>query len=415
MEVALSKKRTIKVSAPGKLILFGEHAVVYGKTALAACLTDLRTTMSIERQKGDSLHISASIIGVSHISFSISDILSCLSNTEFLKETRPLDDTTVPVVDAQVISLIEQHVKERIDKLNVEMSSLSEAPSPMTPMTNMAKFAYPTAEKLIVEDSRLVSLVAIIYIYLYLNKQDEKFPSFKFSMSSNLPIGAGLGSSSSFSVCLASCLLYQRNIDVEKNLDMVNKWSFLAEQLIHGTPSGIDNAVGTYGGVVAFSMGKIQRQISKIPNLRILIVNTKVSRNTRVIVGKVRTKHDADPINMKEKFNRIEEIAATCIQHFEDQEPNSQSILSKLIQDNHILLNEIGAGHEKLDQVVLIASSLGYSAKLTGAGGGGCAYVLLQDQDEDRENVLKSQLEKTGFECYVSGIGGKGIRRELNF
>jgi mevalonate kinase len=36
-------------SAPGKAILFGEHAVVYGVTAIAAALSDLRIFVEIVR------------------------------------------------------------------------------------------------------------------------------------------------------------------------------------------------------------------------------------------------------------------------------------------------------------------------------------------------------------------------------
>ena len=44
----------IRVSAPGKVILHGEHAVVYGKTAIAVSV-GLRTTMDIEVR--DVIHI----------------------------------------------------------------------------------------------------------------------------------------------------------------------------------------------------------------------------------------------------------------------------------------------------------------------------------------------------------------------
>lgn len=134
--------------------------------------------------------------------------------------------------------------------------------------------------------------------------------------SFGLPIGAGLGSSAAFSVASAGALVRLRqkligdivdpaDVDVSmmstdsethnnsnnnsKNshpipqsvLSIINGWAFAAEIIIHGNPSGLDNATSCYGGALQFSKadGKIQfNSIERFPKIPILLTNTKVPR-----------------------------------------------------------------------------------------------------------------------------------------
>lgn len=82
------------------------------------------------------------------------------------------------------------------------------------------------------------------------------------TVSSTQPVGAGLGSSASFSVCLAAGLLTTVALISpkqplngentmatwsEKDKELINSWAFEGERIIHGKPSGIDNSMATYG------------------------------------------------------------------------------------------------------------------------------------------------------------------------
>ena len=49
----------------------------------------------------------------------------------------------------------------------------------------------------------------------------------------------------------------------------------------------------------------------------------------------------------------------------------------ELVEINQQLLNSIGVGHESLDAVCRATAKRGFRSKLTGAGGGGCAWTLL--------------------------------------
>lgn len=50
-------------TAPGKVILFGEHAVVYGQPAIAAPVSDVRATARIEEAEGGGVRIVAPDMG----------------------------------------------------------------------------------------------------------------------------------------------------------------------------------------------------------------------------------------------------------------------------------------------------------------------------------------------------------------
>jgi len=74
-----------------------------------------------------------------------------------------------------------------------------------------------------------------------------------FEVQSTLPIGAGLGSSAAFATALAAGLLLwraRRGNDAPGTAvtgELINFWAFRSEQLVHGTPSGLDNYTSTFG------------------------------------------------------------------------------------------------------------------------------------------------------------------------
>ena len=101
-------------------------------------------------------------------------------------------------------------------------------------------------------------------------------PIFNFTARSTLPVGAGLGSSAAYSVCAATAiLLANRRISIPKmpaptsadhlhvshqgrraiplaTAEEVNRWAFVAEKILHGNPSGVDNSVSVFGGALAY-------------------------------------------------------------------------------------------------------------------------------------------------------------------
>uniref|UniRef100_A0A0G2JEG0 mevalonate kinase n=1 Tax=Mus musculus TaxID=10090 RepID=A0A0G2JEG0_MOUSE len=212
------------VSAPGKVILHGEHAVVHGKVALAAAL-NLRTFLLLRPQSNGKVSVNLPNIGIKQV-WDVG-MLQRL-DTSFLEQ----GDVSVPTL-------------EQLEKLK----KMGDLPRDRAGNEGMA-------------------LLAFLYLYLAICRKQRTLPSLDMVVWSELPPGAGLGSSAAYSVCLAAALLtaceevsnpLKDGVSVsrwpEEDLKSINKWAFEGERVIHGNPSGVDNAVSTWGGALRFQQG----------------------------------------------------------------------------------------------------------------------------------------------------------------
>lgn len=360
----------IKVSAPGKIILFGEHAVVYGKPALAGAL-NLRTQLTLKQMQDELVSLCLPNVGI-NMSWQVTDL-------------------------AKLYTCLDS------DKASFQIEAIEK----------IKAFLQFTAV-----DSKHMAIIAFLYVHSKLTKSPVR--SFSITVDSMLPTGAGLGSSAAYAVCVtASLLIFSGEIPSQctswsqNDYDLINTWAFEMERIIHGTPSGVDNAVSTYGGVLIFdksSSPPIQQITPGSVLVSIVVINTKVPRSTKALVSGVREKCDKHPNIMANVLNAIESVVIEAKQAFISLSSGNcesgQTLLNELIDINQNLLNTLGVGHAKLDDVILLTRQYKVHSKLTGAGGGGCAFGILPGCLSE---PLMTAVKSKGYDCWQTSVGGPGV------
>ena len=202
----MSDWRTITASAPAKVILHGEHSVVYGKLALAASL-DLRTKVTIKN--------------INHVKQQRRNL-----RVHFLSYAKtPID------LDLEVIR-----------SLSYDLGTTCIDEILKTKLVQLVCDCCPE-EHLVHSEG----LVAFLYLMVALFQESGLIipAAIEVTVNSDIPIGAGLGSSAAFSVASAAALIQlllglQRRpkCDLKTVQDRICQWSFKSEKIIHGTPSG---------------------------------------------------------------------------------------------------------------------------------------------------------------------------------
>lgn len=195
-------------------------------------------------------------------------------------------------------------------------------------------------------------------------------------------------------------------------LEKISQWAFDSEVIMHEKPSGIDNTICTYGQLIRFVRGQTPEPINMNGRIDILLVDTGVSRSTSHIVAKLASFKNKYANIANSIFDAIGHLVDDVVSILRNTKSDKYQELGLLVSINNNLLRALGASHPRLEKLFQIAESNGFHAKLTGAGGGGCGFVLLPPNYEEMESYLKlcSELKEDNYQIMATHIvDGSGV------
>ncbi|VDN10161.1 unnamed protein product [Dibothriocephalus latus] len=341
----------LQISAPGKVILFGEHAVVYGYPAIAASI-DLRVRLNVSAG-----HLTDAGSALYHVS---------------------LPDLNAPPVCLSA------------DCINDVRSSLIKNRN--NPQETVLEIV--SRQCLVSSDQRLLNSLAVILLadaLVHIECCCDSCPTNKLvrplniRVTSELPMGSGLGSSAAFCTVVCACFLHIHGQDPSADSSQLERIAHETEKLMHAMPSGVDTAICARGGIICFQRLNPSQRCDTLPAKSgpLLLINTRIPRSTAVVVLDVAAARSADT---QKHGHLMKEIASVCTQAT-DHLCNGRLFCTEfdqLVSRNQDLLEQLGVSHPVIDEIVRRLAEFGVSAKLTGAGKGGCVIAFL---DEERHSL----------------------------
>lgn len=209
---------------------------------------------------------------------------------------------------------------------------------------------------------------------------DAPEAGFDITIESEIPLGAGLGSSAA--VVVAGIEAATRELGVELGTEEIADRAYRAEyEVQEGQASRADTFCSATGGAVRVE-GEDCRAI-EAPDLPFVIGFDGGAGDTGELVsgvGELRGRYDF-------AASTVETIGDLVRQGERALAEGDLEELGTLMDFNHGLLSALGVSSRSLDRMVWAARDAGaHGAKLTGAGGGGCIVAL--DPTDGTESAL---------------------------
>ena len=354
------------VSVPGKLILMGEHSVVYHRPAVVAAV-DLRLRVTLEGVASDGLELDLASIGVrERTTWTEVDDYGARARENWREFAR---QPTAPQFDRV----------RGVDPAHVVKVGLAEA----------ALACGPRAPR----------------------------PA-RVGVRSDVPIGAGFGSSAATAVGVIAAFLAHAGRHADPQT--VDRVALEVERRQHGLPSGVDHSTVLRGGMI-WALNNPSGAVFLEPVLAVSTLPARIrvfdtgtpTEATGAVVAAVRERLGAaDPRETEKLLDRMEDATRAFRDELTAREEDSAAVI-EILREFEICLERLGVVPAAVREVVRRVEAEGGAAKISGAGalrgpGAGCLLVYHRDPAAtDRWEFLRPFRP-----CRVT-LGAPGLRGEL--
>ncbi len=215
----------------------------------------------------------------------------------------------------------------------------------------------------------------------------------------HVPLAKGLGGSSAMAVAVIRAL--DTHYDLKLSDSEVNGFAFECETAAHGTPSGVDNTVATYGELVLYRNRGTPEFHPVVPARPIPMVIGICGKDslTSHTVAQVRAARERQPALYEAIFDQIESLTESAVRAVRE---GAFDDLGELMNLCHGSLNALQLSTPELEEMIHIARTHGaVGAKLTGGGGGGSIIALCPDSAD----TVVAALATGGFKALKFEIG----------
>ncbi len=217
-----------------------------------------------------------------------------------------------------------------------------------------------------------------------------------------VPRANGLGASAALAVAVIRAMARAFSITLSDR--EISNLAYDVEKIAHGTPSGIDNTLATFGRPILFRKDNPQaraeiRDLATSRPIPVVIGLSGVATLTAQTVGNVRAAWQKNPARYEAIFDQIDGLALAGVDALAR---GDIAELGDLMNIDHGLLNALQVSSWEIEELVEIARSNGaLGAKLTGGGGGGAMIAVAES---DRVEGVAAAMRAAGYNSFITEI-----------